>query len=159
MWHFALTETWHWPVEVAVGELQSVSYWSGGRRVTWNHRALYSRCGWERSCPACALRELLGGWDLRSCVFCVFLCSSVQLDAVFSVRLAFPADKITHKQMWNSFYAQIVPLIRTSITLEQTHIFKISFQAELAVVYFILKLSPFSFLPFHCYWFLNLYLS
>lgn len=96
--------------------------------------------------------------DVCICVFSVSLCHSVQLDVVFCDHLAFLADKITHKQMWNSFYAQIVSLICTSITLKQIHIFKISFLAELAVVYFILELSLFSFLSFHRYWFLNLYL-
>ena len=88
-------------------------------------------------CPTRWTEVLVGDWGVCSCVFCVFLCHSVQLGAVFCDHLAFLAGKITHKQMWNSFYAQIVPIICTSITLKQIHVFKIRFLAELAVVYFI----------------------
>lgn len=85
------------------------------------------------------------------CRRCGFLCDMVQQGAIFCVHLAFLADKITHKQMWNSFYAQIVPLICTSITLEQIHGFKISFIVEPTVVYLILELSFSSFFPFYHY--------
>lgn len=125
-------KNWHLPVEVVVGR----------GTVCEGHR-------WAR---------LAVVMEMCEAVFSVSVCHSVQLDVVFCDHLALLADKITHKQMWNSFYAQIVPLICTSITLKQIHIFKISFLAELAVVYFILELSLFSFLSFHRYWFLNLYL-
>lgn len=42
-------------------------------------------------------------------VFCIFLCSSSQMGVVFCIHPVFLKDKITHKQMQNLHYAQIIP--------------------------------------------------
>lgn len=145
------------PVEVGTGGAAACEVEEGGLPELAGKVGI-PRCGWAWLLPTW-WTEAAGRWlgRVQLCV-CVLLCHPVHLDAVFCVHLAFLADRITHKQMWNSFYAQIVLLMCTSITLEQMHVFKISFLAELAPVYFILELSPFSFLPVHPYWFLNLYL-
>lgn len=58
------------------------------------------------------------------CPFCVFLYSLVQMGAIFSVHLVFPADKIMHRKTGNSFMLKSFPNI--SITLQQIQAFKTS---------------------------------
>lgn len=50
---------------------------------------------------------------------CVCFCPT-GFDGYSSLRAPMgPVDKVRHKQMWKLFYAQIVPLMCTSITFGQ----------------------------------------
>lgn len=116
-------KNWHLPVEVVVGR----------GTVCVGHRVSSALAG--------------GDGDVsRSCVFCTCVPFS-SAGCCFLWSLSAFADKITHKQMKFILCSDCPSICTHQSHWNRLH-FQTSFLAELAVVYFILELSLFSFLSF-----------